>query len=86
MSNTTKSQLVEILIAAVPYPAQIKDLNLDAEPDAIRFKWRGNAYRFRPDLGVEEIEGGFLSGSDIAILMEALLKRTYIDLLDTRMK
>jgi len=72
MQQNTK--ILEKVIRAVPYPAQIKEIDLVSEDTAIRFRWRGDVYRVSETLGVETCDRGCLVGSDIAILMQALIQ------------
>ena len=67
---------IEILNNAIPYPNQIKDYDINNK-DQIRFTWRGT--RFKVDFqnaSVDEVGNGVLIGSDLSILIEALIKRT----------
>ena len=64
---------MEILINSIPYPDQMKGISLDEE-NAIRFTWRSTTYRFSSKDLIEEVDGGFLVGSDKSILMSALIK------------
>jgi len=75
-----KGKAIELVVAALPYPAQIKNWDLESEDEAIRFSWRGSRYRFlfTGKFMVEEIQGSMLTGSDQAILMETLLTLTYM--------
>ena len=67
-----------VIIKALPYADQMKDLDFISEPDVIRFTWRGERFRIDSNLNVETCNtGGFLEGSNIAIILEALLKRAY---------
>jgi hypothetical protein len=70
----TNSQILERVIQRVPYPSQIKDMDLTTQQTAIRLTWRGQRFDVNDRLSVEEIEGGMRLGSNIAILLEALLK------------
>ena len=73
----TKAKFVEAIVKALPYPQHITDWDLDSEEEAIRFTWRraqfrqSTAYSHR----VEECENGLLKGSNLAIVVEALIKR-----------
>ncbi len=71
-----KSEIVATLMK-IPYSQHIREIDLDAEEDAVRFIWRGDAFRVSASGGVEEITNGFLSGSNIAILMEEIVKKAY---------
>jgi hypothetical protein len=74
----TKSELLEAVIKALPYPQHITELDLSAE-DSIRLVWRkSNKFRISLSGFVEEVGDGVLIGSDISILFEALLKNVYM--------
>lgn len=84
MAEITKEKMIEVITTALPYANQIRDYDLSSEEDAMRFAYRGDRFRvstYSDLLRVEQVEGGFLSGSNIAIVMEALLKRTLIDMM-----
>lgn len=70
-----QATLIELLIAALPYPEQIKNIDLEQKTQ-VRFDWRGNRYRVTTDLGVDEVHGRTLHGTDGAMLMRELLRRT----------
>lgn len=83
MSETlalTKDEAIEVITCAFPYPSHITHWDT-SEDDAVRFTWRGVRFRLslRYSLMVEEVDRSFLSGSDIAILAESLIKRVYLD-------
>lgn len=69
----TKSELLSKVIKIIPYPDQMTDFDLMLH-DQIRFTWR--SVRFRVSLSgmVEEVNDGFLRGSNISLLLEALIK------------
>lgn len=64
------SKLIELIIIALPYPFQMRDIDIGA--DYVRFTWRGARYHVT-ERGVEEVGDGVLIGSDRAILMRALI-------------
>jgi hypothetical protein len=71
-------QLIETLVCVLPYPDQIKDLEIlsrDTNDPEIRFRWRSKRYRLTSHLSVQSIDGGLLAGCDNSILIEALLRR-----------
>ncbi len=75
MAEITKSLLIEAIVSALPYPQQIQDFDLTGEEDAIRFTWRSGRYRCSLSLlSVEQVQGSCLAGTDIAIVMEELIK------------
>lgn len=80
LSIIDKNKLMELIIKALPYSEQIKNLDLSGEENAIRFEWRGDIYRVTFTLFVEEKQGKFLSGTNSALLLEALLTRTFLSM------
>jgi hypothetical protein len=78
----TKDQAITAIVRGLPHPYHISDLDTTSEENAVRFTWRRDRFRLslagRPS--VEEVDDGFLSGSNIAILMEALIQRAFTDM------
>jgi hypothetical protein len=62
------------ILAAIPHPDQVRDIDLGCEGEAVQFSWRGHRFRVPNSLFVVEVEGGTLPRTDLAILLEALLK------------
>jgi len=74
MLITTKGKGIELLNRALPYPEQMKNIDLDKE-NAIYFDWRSQRYKL--DLQfcrVERSNGYILEGDDASILMTQCLK------------
>lgn len=69
------SKRLETVLKGLPYPNQMKDIDM-SEENAIRFTWRQVRFRVAHDFNVEEVEGRFLAGGNLSILLEALLKKT----------
>lgn len=70
----TKGKGIELLNRALPYPEQMKNIDLDKE-NAIYFDWRSQRYKL--DLQfcrVERSNGCILEGDDSSILMTQCLK------------
>lgn len=68
-----KEKLLEIIISAIPFSNQIKDINFENE-NAIRFTWREIRFRVTDSLFVEEVEfDGMLIKSSLSILLEKLI-------------
>lgn len=70
----TKGKGIELLNRALPYPQQMKDIDLDKE-NAIYFTWRSSRYKL--DLGycrIDMVNGCMLEGNDAAMLMTQCLK------------
>ena len=68
----TNEEILERVIQRVPYSNQITDLSL-SEKAAIRFTWRGDRFRVTKT-SVEQVSEGSLLGSNVAILLEELLR------------
>lgn len=66
----TKSKLVELVISALPYAAQICELDIESEPNGIRFSWRGERFCVSTDLICQSD-----NSACAAILLDALLQR-----------
>jgi hypothetical protein len=77
LARTEQSALLEACLRAIPYPHQIKALNL-GEPPTVRFSWRDASYRVSTSGYVEEADRGMLIGTDRAILMGALISRAIV--------
>jgi hypothetical protein len=74
MLITTKGKGIELLNRALPYPEQMKNIDLDKE-NAIYFDWRSKRYKL--DLQfcrVERSNGCILEVDDSSILMTRCLK------------
>lgn len=71
----TKGELVSQIMKNIPYPNQVKDIDLDSISTAIFFTWRGSKYRYSLGGSIEEHKDGLLVGSDICIVMRELLNR-----------
>jgi len=70
----TKSALLSALVRTLPYVEQMTDIDMESHETAIYFTWRGYRFRVTTSAGVEEVDGGFLVGSNPAILLQALLR------------
>lgn len=75
--DLTKDRLLELVIAALPGPTPISQLDSTRETRAIRFTWQHTRFRVTNTLFVEEVEGVFLKRSTAAALLEALLREVY---------
>jgi hypothetical protein len=73
----SKTLVVEAIFKTIPYPEQIRELDLDGEPSAIRFTWRGIRFRvdYKDRVWTEEVQGKLLSGSNTCLLMDVLLQQ-----------
>lgn len=70
----TKAKMLEAVLAEIPLPQQIREIDITSEENAVRFTWRDQRFRVQDQL-VEEIVDGMRSGSNTAILLAALIKR-----------
>lgn len=77
----TKDLLTELIVKALPYPEQIKNLNTTYSADSIRFEWRGNTFKVDTSFYCSELEGELLMGTDKTMLLERLIKKYYLDYL-----
>jgi len=57
----------------MPNALKISDID-SAGINNVRFTWRGSRFRVSNHLVVEEVEGGVLSRSNEALLVQALLQ------------
>lgn len=73
----TTTQILEIIIRALPYPNQINQLELDE--NAVRFSWRSQRFRVDTALHANTIGDVGLIGDDAAILLRALLVRESLE-------
>tara|TARA_R110000822_G_scaffold238943_2_gene368910 strand:+ start:311 stop:556 length:246 start_codon:yes stop_codon:yes gene_type:complete len=74
MLITTKGKGIELLNKALPYPEQMKNIDLDKE-NAIYFEWRSDKYKLDLQFcSVDRSNCGMLEGNDASILMTKLLK------------
>lgn len=70
MKNT---DILEAVIQKLPYPQQIKEIDVTSEERAIRFRWRGFHFRVSAAMSVETVGNGVLIGSDESILLQKIL-------------
>lgn len=72
------TKIIEKVYSKMPYSDQIEDLNI-SEVNAIRFTWRGDRFRVDEYFHVNQITGSeanglMLTGSNMAIILQKLLK------------
>jgi hypothetical protein len=77
----TTDQLLSALVAALPYPEQISDIDTTSQPgEAVRFTWRHDRFRIGCYSGhVERSENGMLIGDNTSILMTHLVERALLE-------
>lgn len=74
MLITTKEEGIELLNKALPYPGQMKNIDLKKE-NAIYFDWRNQRYRLDFEYcRVDSCRNGLLYGDDASILMTKCLQ------------
>lgn len=73
----TQAQVFNLLIAAIPNPERVRDLEMvSARVNEIRFQWGDIKFRVEAEtLHTEEVRGKMLYGSDAASLLSQLLKK-----------
>lgn len=69
----TTTEVLELVLRAIPFPEQIREIGA-LDDEGLRFTWRGNRFRVTTALMVEEAKDGMLCGSDLAILLQAVLE------------
>lgn len=74
----SQAQIIELLINAIPYANQIKDIDLSSEKDAVRFTWRSYRYRVSNTFCTEQVHNECLIGSDTAILIRRCLEQSAV--------
>lgn len=73
-----KEEILETILACLPCPQHITNLDMSKENDAIRFVWRTyNYFRVSLNGSVEEVGDGVLIRTDICILLEQLIKNQF---------
>jgi hypothetical protein len=74
MMIESQGKAVEFLINALPYPNQIKDIDLSYDP-AVYFTWRSGRYKIELQTGsVDMVEGQMLIGNDTSMLIRRLIE------------
>ena len=77
--NYTPEQVIQAVVCAIPYPQHVKDWDLSSVPDAVRFTWRSDRFRVSLRSGmVEQEDGRLLCGSNIAILVESMIRSAVV--------
>jgi hypothetical protein len=70
----TRAGIEAAVRRVLPCPDQIANDDVPGDPESYRFRWRGNNFRVDKSLFVEEYGDGLLIGSDLAMLLQALLR------------
>ena len=74
--GVSKDYLIELIFKTMPYSEQIKNLDT-SDRDAVRFEWRSQSFRVSVRLSCDSISGLVREGSNISILLGALLEKQY---------
>lgn len=69
-----KHKILELVLKRLPCSQQIEEIDLTSDHDAIRFTWRDDRLRISKSLSVEQVKGSALCGSNLAKVIEQLLK------------
>jgi hypothetical protein len=70
----TRSEIEAAVRRVLPCPDQITNDDVPGDLESYRFRWRGNNFRVNKTLHVEEYGGGFLRSTDLAWLLQTLLR------------
>ena len=74
----TRDEAVTCLMR-VPYPEHISEIDT-SDDDAVRFTWRDDRFRISlRSMTIEQVEGPILSGSNLAILMERIIRAAWMN-------
>jgi len=75
MKIQTTGKAIELLNRALPYPEQMKNIDLSNQ-NCVCFDWRGSRYKLDMETcGVMLSKGQFLEGDNSSLLMERLIKK-----------
>lgn len=76
----TKDEIVTCLFS-LPFSEHISHIDTKCNKTAVWFTWRGDTFRVSTNfLVMMQIEDGIISGGNEAILMEALIRRAWMNL------
>jgi len=76
--------IIECLIKGLPNSDQISEITFRGT-EYVYFSWRGNNFRVTAlTMSVEEVDGKLVSWSDLAAVIEELLKRVHVELLQKK--
>lgn len=77
MNFESQGEVLELLINSIPYPHQMRDIDLSYDK-AVYFTWRDGRYKIELATGmVDLVDGKLLVGDNTSILIKALIERTY---------
>ncbi len=68
---------IEILIRALPYSNQIKNIDV-SDANMVTFTWRGTDYVYSNIDNIQERKGALLCGSSSTLLIEKLIEQSKI--------
>ncbi len=72
----TQGEVIQKVFSRIPSSDCISELDTEKGYKSFTFSWMGARYKIDYSLGsihVDEVQGGFLKGSDKAMLMKQLL-------------
>jgi len=69
----SKAELIQLVLLTLPYPDQIRNIDLEGFHNAIRFDWRGVRFEISEAKIVREVGGGQLALTNIAMMLERLI-------------
>lgn len=80
------AEIIEVVMRGLPHCDQVRGLHIvrdeqhdNGDTDAlVRFTWRGDTLSVDSDLRVECIKGSVAETNNVAILLEALLRRAFM--------
>lgn len=78
MKIANKGKAIELLNNSLPYPEQMKNIDLDKE-DSVYFDWRSSRYKLELQFAViYMVDGMCLEGNDASLLMSRLIQLAII--------
>jgi len=81
MKINSQAEAVKIINEVMPYPEHITDWDLNSSRDLVRFKWRGDLFSVNIKYAsVEQIDGHIAMGSNISILVKALIQNRLMEI------
>ena len=76
----TKDELVTAIVSTIPYPNHISNWDINSKEWAVIFTWCNDTFSISTSEGMtSECKNGFLVGSNMAILLECLVRTRLIE-------
>jgi len=69
------NEILNLVLAAMPYADQIRDVDMTSEENAIRFTWRHDRFRVDGGLDVGTVQNSCIHGCNLSIIMRTMLKQ-----------